>query len=247
MHPTEGMWQEFLDGESEAPVQLVLTIHKQDCSDCQRIVAALDRGRARTAELLDRLEAGVPVRSVADILHRPRARSARQSLLVAAIVALCVVTAAGATVRTGLVQRAMHWLVGTAPPADSHPLPRAPALSAPTSSTGVAFVPAGTVEIAFEQWPRRGEVEIALRNVSEVSVTASVPSAYSVRAGRVVVANRGVAASYRIILPQSVPAASIRIGDRVVFSMHGGSLSTRARKTGPDSYVLSFNTGADVP
>jgi hypothetical protein len=247
MHPTEGMWQEFLDGESEAQVHLVLATHQQDCSDCQRIVAALDGGRAQAAELLDRIGASVPVRSLADVLSRPRSRTSRQSFLVAAIVALCVVTAAGATVRSGLIQRVMHRLVGAAPKAEPPADPTLPSAPAAASSTGVVFVPAGVVEIGFEQWPRRGEIEIALRDVSEVSVTASVPSAYTVRAGRVVVANRGLAASYRIILPHSVSVASIRVGDRVVFSKRGAALNTQARKTGPDSYVLSFNTGARVP
>jgi hypothetical protein len=249
MHPSEGMWQEFLDGESDPPVQRELAIHTQVCAECQRIVAALGRRRVLVAELLDRLDGAVPARRVAEVLtrQRPRQRTSRQSLIAAAVVALCVVTAAGATVRSGIVHRAMNWLLGPAPQVESHYPPAPPVTPEHASSTGVAFVPAGRAEIAFEQWPRKGEIEIALRQVTEVSVTASVPSAYSVRQGRVVVANRGVTASYRIILPQNVPVASIRVEDRVVFSKRGNAVSTQARKTGPDSYLLSFSTGAASP
>ena len=249
MHPTEGMWQEFLDGESDPPVQRELAIHSDTCVDCQRTVAALGRRRVFTAELLDRLDGQVPPRSLADVLSRPRSqpRSSRQSLLVAAMIALCVVTAAGATVRTGIIHRAMTWLLGPAPQIESQ-YPATP-LPSPerASSTGIAFVPAGTVEIAFEEWPRHGEIEIALQGATEVSIIASAPSRYSVREGRVLVANRGVTASYRITLPQNVPLASIRVGDRVVFSKRGAALSTQAKKTGPDSYILSFSNGATSP
>jgi anti-sigma factor RsiW len=249
MHPTEGMWQEFLDGESDPPIQRELAIHSDTCAACRGTVAALGRRRVFAAELLGSLDGEVPARSVADVLSRRSSQplTSRRSLLVAAMIALCVVTAAGAAVRTGLVHRAMNWLLGPAPQVETQYPPAPPAIPERGSSTGIAFVPAGTVEIAFEAWPRSGEIEIALRPATEVSVTASVPSAYSVRKGRVAVANRGVTASYRIILPQNVPSASIRVGDRVVFSKRADSLSTQARKTGPDSYVLSFFNGADSP
>ena len=249
MHPTEGMWQEFLDGESDPPVQRELAIHSDACADCQRTVAALGRRRVFTAELLDRLDGQVPARSLADVLSRPRSqpRPSRQSLLVAAMIALCVVTAAGATVRTGVIHRAMNWLLGPAPQIESQYPPAPSSITERASSTSIAFVPAGTVDIVFEEWPRRGEIEIAVREAPEVSITASVPSAYSVRTGRVLVANRGVTASYRITLPRNVDFASIRVGDRVVFSKRGDALSTQARKTGPDSYLLSFSNGANSP
>jgi anti-sigma factor RsiW len=249
MHPTEGMWQEFLDGESDPPIQRELAIHSDICADCQRTVAALGRRRVFAAELLDSLDGHVPARRLADVLSRPRSRprTSRRSLLVAAMIALCVVTAAGAVVRTGMVHRAMNWLLGPAPQVESQ-YPSAPAaIPKRASSTGIAFVPAGTVDIAFEEWPRRGEIEIALREATEVSIIASAPSAYSVREGRVLVANRGVTASYRITLPQHVRLASIRVGDRMVFSKRGDALSTQARKTGPDSYLLSFSNGAASP
>ena len=249
MHPTEGMWQEFLDGESDPPVQRELAIHSDTCADCQRTVAALGRRRVLTAQLLDRLDGQVPARSLADVLSLPRSqpRPSRPSLLVAAMIALCVVTAAGATVRTGFIHRAMNWLLGPAPQVESQYPPAPPSSPERASSTGIAFVPAGTVEIAFEELPRRGEVEIALREATEVSIIASAPSHYSVREGRVLVANRGVTASYRITLPQNVPLASIRVGDRVVFSKAGDAVNTQARKTGPGSYLLSFSNGADSP
>jgi hypothetical protein len=241
------MWQEFLDGESDSPVHRELAIHSQACADCQHLVAALDSRRAFTAELLDRLDDRVPARSLADLRSRPRSRTSHRGLVAAAIIALCVVTAAGATIRTGFVHRAMTWLLGPAPQVESHYPPAPPAIGERESSTSIAFVPAGKVEIDFQEWPRRGEIEFALRQVSEVSVTASAPSAYSVRKGSLLVTNRGITASYRITLPRSVPLASIRVGDRVVFSKRGDALSTQARKTGPDSYVLSFSNGAVSP
>lgn len=249
MHPSEGMWQEFLDDQCEPTVQRELAIHAPACSDCQRVLAALGRRRVLVAGLLDQLDGRVPERSLTEVLGRQRlaSRRSRQSLLAAAVVAFCVVTAAGATVRAGLFQRAMTWLLGPAPQVESQFPPARPVVPEGHSSTGITLVAASSVEIAFEQWPPRGEIEIALRPVAEVSVTASVPTAYSVRKGKVLVDNRGVTTSYRVVLPKNIPLASIRVGNRIVLLKHGALLTTQARKTGLDSYLLSFSSETDSP
>jgi hypothetical protein len=153
---------------------------------------------------------------------------------------MCVVTAAGASHRAGLFQRAVDWFLGPRPWVQATAPATAPPVAERASSTVIAFAPSGPVEITFEEWPRAGEIEIVLRDVSQVSVEASAPSTYSVRKGRVVVANRGGSARYRITLPRNVALASIRVGDRVVLTKRGTELTTEARMTTPGTYILSF-------
>jgi anti-sigma factor RsiW len=240
MHPTEGMWQEFLDQESDPPSRRELELHLDTCAECRQATAVLEQRRFMMSELLDQLEASGPARTLSDVLSRRQTRRSWPSLIAAAVIAMCVVTAAGATIRAGLFQRAMDWLMGPRPWVQAPAPP--PALPAPerASSTGIAFDPSGPVEVAFEEWPRGGEIEIVLRDASKVSVVASEPSGFSVRRGRVVVANRGRSANYRISLPQNVPLASVRVGDRVVFTKRGPEVTTQASMTAPGTYVLSF-------
>jgi hypothetical protein len=241
MHPTEGMWQEFLDQESDPAVRRELELHLGVCTVCREATVTLEQRRFMMAELLDQIDAGVPTRTLSDVLSRGRPRRSWRSLIAAAVIAMCVVTAAGATIRAGLFQRAVDWLMGPRPWIES-PAP-APAPPAPesASSTGIAFEPSGPVEIAFEEWPQSGEIEILLRDTSNASVVASAPSGYSVRKGRVVVANRGGTASYRITLPRNLPLASVRVGDRVVFAKRGPDITTQATATAPGTYVLAFS------
>jgi hypothetical protein len=244
MHPTDGMWQEYLDRQCEVPVQQELALHSAMCTSCQQTIAALDHRRSHAANLLDLIDATVPARSLAGVLSRRRRRSSSpQTLLVAAIVALCVVTAAGASVRAGLFHRALDWLLGPRPPIEAPaPVPAIGGGQQP-SSTGVAFESSGPVEIAFEEWPAAGEILILLREGPRVSVAATAPSAYSVRKGKVVVGNRGVSASYRVTLPKDAASAAIRVGNRVIFSKQGDIIRTRAKQTGSGAYALEFESG----
>lgn len=240
MHPTEGMWQEFLDRESDPPSRSELELHLDTCAECRQATAVLEQRRLMMSELLDQLDASGPARTLSEVLSRGRTRRSWPSLIAAAVIAMCVVTAAGATIRAGLFQRAMDWLMGPRPWIQAPATP--PALPTPerASSTGIAFDPSGPVEVAFQEWPQAGEIEIVLRDAAKVSVVASEPSGFTVRKGRVEVANRGGSASYRITLPQSVPLASVRMGDRVVFTKRGPDVTTQASKTAPGTYLLSF-------
>ena len=240
MHPTDGMWQEVLDGESDPPVQRDLQNHLAACVDCQVKVSVLERQRSLVTGLLDRLDGEVPLRTLAAVLGRARPRVSRGMLAAAAII-ICMVTAAGATVRTGLFHRATDWLLGPRPWLEASPAAPVPHQADAAAQGGIAFEPAGDVEVVFADAQPSGTIEVTLSPDSKVSITASAPVGYTVRKGRVAVVNQGGTASYRIVLPRSVPIASIRIANRLVFSKHGSTLTTETRADSAGAYLIPFS------
>ncbi len=161
-------------------------------------------------------------------------------MLAAATIALCLATAAGATMRAGLLGRVSDFL-HTRPSPTSTIAPAAQAGPGVPTSSGVEFDPPGRLEVAFDDWQGKGEIVIVLSSERRFSISASSPPDYSVRRGKVTVANRGGSASYRITLPLSLMDASIRVGDREVFSRRGTTIHTQARAEGAGSYVLPFS------
>lgn len=238
MHPTDGMWREVLDSESDPPVLRELESHLATCPDCQATVNALDNQRFMVADLLDRLEVQVPLRTEAEVLGRSRSRGSR-GLLAAAAIIICLVTAAGATVRPDIFHRVADWVLG--PRRWLETAPTAPPAQADASTqSGIAFEPSGHVEVAFDEWQQAGEIVIVLDTDSKVSITASKPVGYSVRKGRVTVANHGARADYRLRVPRGTALTSVSVAGRVVFFKHGSTVVTDGSSDSAGTYLVPF-------
>lgn len=240
MHPIEGMWREVLDREADAAHLVELDAHLRHCDECQATVATLRGQRDSVAGLLDQLGGPAPARNAAEILHRESRRSSHRKMLAAATIALCLATAAGATVRAGLLGRVNELLHPRSSPT-STTAPSAPSGQGVPTSSGVELDPPGRLEVAFDEWQGKGEIVIVLSSGPKFSISASSPLDYSVRRGKVTVANRGGSASYRITLPLSLKDASIRIANREVFSRRGTTIHTQAKTDGTGSYLLPFS------
>lgn len=240
MHPIEGVWREFLDREADPALRVELEAHLRDCKECQATVATLRRQRDDVAGLLQQLGGPAPARSATEVLHGVSQRSSRRRMLIAATVTLCLATAAGATVRAGLLGRVNDFLHTRHSPTSTI-APAAQADAGVPTSSGVELVPPGRLEVVFDEWQGRGEIVIVMSAEPKFSISASAPQGYSVRRGKVTVANRGGTASYRITLPLSLMDASIRVAEREVFSKKGTTIHTQARAEGAGSYVLPFS------
>ena len=247
MHPIEGVWREVLDREADPVLLVELEAHLRDCEECQATVATLRRQRNHVAGLLEQLGGPAPARSATEVLHRASRKSARRRMLAAATIALCLATAAGATVRAGLLGRVNDFLHTRRSPTSTIAPAAQPGAGVPTSS-GVEFDPPGRLEVVFDEWQGKGEIVIVLSSEPRFSISASSPLDYSVRRGKVTVANRGGSASYRITLPLSLTDASIRVADREVFSRRGTTVHTVAKGDGAVTYVLPFSPpGGSLP
>jgi anti-sigma factor RsiW len=240
MHPTEGSWREVLDREIDPVLQAYFDSHLTYCAECQAKLATLRDQRNGVAGLLEQLGGPAPARSAAETLRRAARKSSHRRMLAAATIALCLATAAGATVRAGLLGR-LSDVFHPGPSPTSTIAPAAQASTGVPTSSGLAFDAPPRLEVAFQEWQGEGEIVIVLSPEPEFSISASSQSDYSVRRGRVTVANRGGRASYRIILPLSLTDASIRVAGREVFSRRGTTISTQARADGAGSYHLPLS------
>lgn len=240
MHPIEGVWREMLDREADPALLVELEAHLRDCAECQTTLTTLHGQRDSVTGLLERLGGPAPARSASEILHRVSRRGVRRRMLLAATIAFCLATAAGATARAGLLGPLNDFLhTYRSPTSTIAPAPQSNA-GVPTSS-GVELIPPGRLEVVFDEWQGRGEIIIVLSPGPKFSISSSAPQDYSVRRGRVTVTNRGGTASYRIVLPLRVPDAAIRIADREVFSKRGTAIHTQAKADSAGSYVLPFS------
>ncbi|MEO8089537.1 MAG: hypothetical protein ABI703_04500 [Gemmatimonadales bacterium] len=240
MHPTEGAWREVLDREVEPAHLSDFDSHLSRCAECQATVATLRDQRENVAGLLEQLGGPAPSRYAAEALRRAARRSSHRRMLTAATIALCLATAAGATVRSGLLDRVSEFLHPDPSPTSTI-APAAQAGSGAPTSSGLAFEAPGRLEVVFQEWQGEGEIVIVLSPERKFSISASAPSDYSVRHGRVTVANQGGHASYRITLPLSLTDASIRVADREVFSRRDTAIRTQARAAGGSIYHLPLS------
>lgn len=243
MHPTDGLWREFLDRESDPLVQRKLASHLDGCAICQEKAATVERQRALVAGLLDQLDGDVPTRSMAAVLGRPRHGAVRRQLAAAAVVALCMVAAAaGATIRTGVWQQVGDWLLGPRPWLQDTPRDTSSViLSDQAPASAISFDPGGEADIVFAERQEEGEIDVVFDAGAKVSITASAPVAYLAGNGRVTVSNRQAAASYLILLPRTLRRVRIRVGDRLIFLKQGAAVFTSARADSAGKYVVPFS------
>jgi hypothetical protein len=119
-----------------------------------------------------------------------------------------------------------------------------PVANAAIAPRGVAIVPDGRVDLIFRTAQSDGVLRIRPAEGPRVAVTASADgSSYTVGRHRIVVETRATGVTYDIELPASadLPDASIRIGDRVVFSRHGALVHTRGTLEADGSYRITMS------
>lgn len=240
MHPTDATWRALLDEEVGPLVLRPLEDHLAACEDCRREVMTLRLYKVTVVNLLEVLDGPVPAAKVDAVLDRARRRASRRWALIAAAIGICVVTAAGATMRTGVFHRLVERIRSHPPVPPTVERPKTSGVPDTAAPNGIGFEPKGDLEIAFQEAQGGGQLEIVLGEGASVTIVASTLVRYTVRAGKVVVANAGVSASYLITLPKSIPHAAIRVADRVVFAKTGSAIITAAEKNSTGRYSLPF-------
>lgn len=238
MHPTESRWRELLDGEVDAPLAAELTEHLSTCDGCASVLATLRRQQDLAAELLQLLDAPPAATTLEGILRRARRQPRRGRALIAAAIGLFLVTVAGATIRSGVLDHLTASRLGDRPPAMA-PRPARPTQSG-ASPNSIAFDVEDAVTITFDAPQDEGDLVIILSadSGSSVSVVATDTVRYALGFGTVRIANRGASADYRVALPERLERASIRVDGRLVFSKSGTAIVTSATSEGGQRYRL---------
>lgn len=246
MHPTEGEWQAWFDGELDARSALQLEGHLTACPTCQALVADLRARLAETKIQLDQLS-GPPVvdqaRILTDIVRRSRRTRWRQSLLVAATVLVTVMGSAAAIARTPSIKNALGRWFGR--PTNQ---PVAPGVPVPVAtSNSVAIDPTHSVEIRFQVRQPLGDITVQLTDTGRVRITATDSVGYLFQPGGIVVLNDSAKASYVVTLPATLTQAVIRVGQTAVFTKRDARVEALGLIDRFHRYVIPFAALRGLP
>ncbi|KPK81046.1 MAG: hypothetical protein AMS25_07995 [Gemmatimonas sp. SM23_52] len=224
----------FLSGELSESEARPVRDHLAQCRACVRRVEAARQEDQEIGALLSVLDHPVPRVEAEDVMRRARRRWLRPRTAAAGIVLLVAAGAAsavpGSPVRT--------WLAGLFESLQGTP----PQQGLPVGvSGGISVIPTEGFELVFETSQGSGVIRIFLTDEAELAVRAiGGGPGYSVGPERVRVENAGSAADYEILVPRSAESVRIRVGETVVFTKQGASITTAA---GPDArgrYILDF-------
>lgn len=229
MHPSDAELQALIDGELDDRGSKRVLAHLESCDRCRDRRRALEFGLDETARLLQALDRPPPGWSVEDVIRVAETRSlpasrrdGRSLLRAASLAGLLVAGAVVAAVVPGSpVRKAVERMVQG--PADEAAPP--PAADHWRQETGVALVPSGALEVAFEAGQSEGSIELVETAGDTARVEVRSDSVgFVVGDGSVLVQNRDTRASYRIAVPSDLPSARILIGTRTVYEAAGGEV-----------------------
>ena len=220
-HPADGDLRALLDDELPVARRLEVEQHAGTCAACRARLAALEAAAQETRALLDLLPTAQPALRIDTIIRgarRPRLRWGT----VAAALALCVATVAGATVGRPYVRALVARIRAVV-----RPTTPAPALPAPPGhgQAGIAFVPGPLAEISFDAPQAAGALHVSLADTTELMINPSAPVTYRVHPGGVVVHNRGSEASYEIVVPRDALHVRILVAGRLLFEKTGSRIT----------------------
>jgi anti-sigma factor RsiW len=236
VHPTDSELIALLHHEPSVDEPTELRAHLASCKGCQLRYQTLAQQDGKVASLLTLLDAPVPTVPLTTITRQ--ARHGRRSRAVAAAAAgILVAATAAATMIPGAPFHPFFRSVVGKTTLQTRPAMR-PA-SAPADTAGVT-VPADTaVTIAFRHPQTAGEIRLSWpSDAADVTVRAvGGHVGYTVRPGRVTVENQPPAARYEITIPRTIPAATLTVGDKVLWQSFGAAHSDRSQR--PITFDLS--------
>jgi hypothetical protein len=223
MHLDEHQVQSLADGELSPSATASARDHMARCDDCRRRVAEAQRAASHVEALLRELDHPAPRVGAASIAAEARARDlavwrrAAGFLLAAGLIGVAY-AAPGSPVPTW-VHAVIDWAGGARG--------RAPHIVAPTPSVGgIAVAPGANLVVVFETPQASGSARVIMTDGAEVVVRAVAGAAtFTADAGRLVIDNRGSAATFEIEIPRAAPRVEIRVGETQIFLKQGAQVT----------------------
>ncbi|MDQ6635158.1 MAG: zf-HC2 domain-containing protein [Gemmatimonadota bacterium] len=246
MHPSDETLQALAHGELPLARQSEVRRHLAECPACERLLVDWKETEAYAARLLRTLDHPAPTVSVDALIARaaPRVRTRRHAAVAAGIAALVVAGVAAAAVPGSPVRQYVERVMGTPSIARSPHAPmtrRTPIRAAQPEASGIAFVPANSVEVTFRDSQLAGVLRITVADSIAVRIAQRGGSAgYALTDAGVSVENTGSIASYDLVLPRTLPHATVRVGQRIVFTTTHEHITTAAARDSSGSYVIRF-------
>jgi hypothetical protein len=197
-------------------------------------------------DLLTWLDRDVPPLSADDVIGIARRRRnwyrsmSHGTLWAASLAGFLVAAIVAAAIPGSPVRKAVQGLFDSGTDTSSEAMTSA-ASSRPGS--GVSLTPGRELEIIFEATQAQGSVEILLQGTERATIEVEGGSVGLVVGDQsVTIQNRDAAVSYRIVLPEDLPRAVIRVGNRTIFAKKGASYQVAVGEERSDkAYRVPFS------
>lgn len=236
-HATEDELRGLTDGETSPHRRRALEMHLAGCMLCSTRYADLAREEADVRAILRLLAPRRAALDVDAIIRRASHRRTLHPALIAAAATLVLAAVAGATVGrpwVGVVANAAWHRLRPS----EHGMGQRPA--ARPEQAAVGFVPGTHADIVFEAPQRHGIVHVRIEDVPELSVRATAPVTYRMRADAVLVINAGSDASYDVVIPATAPRVRVSVGGRVILEKRGREIAAGVPPDSTGAYVLDL-------
>lgn len=245
-HPSDQELLALEDGELTARPVRDLLGHLAECTSCAARRDEVRGNALRTSALLAAIDHRRPSVSVDAVIARARMSTGVQwrPLVAAGVAVIMLASAATAAVPGTALHRYLARVFAVSPAPLPRRAPTAPVAAPATrhlGASGIAFVPASTVEVVFRDGQTAGAIRITLRDSQFVRLEHYGGNAgYALTATGVVVENAGSRASYVLMLPRAGRHVVVRVGNRIVFARTNDHIATAAARDSSGSYVLAF-------
>jgi hypothetical protein len=231
MHLEDEQIQRLLHGELSRSVETSVREHVTGCTRCRDLVGEAEREETAVFALLrsidhpaPRIDAGA-VASRARVRHVGWIRWAAGALLTLGL-ASAAYAAPGSPV-PGWVEAIARWVAGDSA---AEPDPRAGAGEGGEAAVaGVAVVPGREFVILFTSPQAEGQAQVSFTDSAAVVVRALHGAAtFTSDADRLVIDNRGPAATFEIQIPRTAPLVEIQVDGSRIFLKEGSRVTTEA-------------------
>jgi hypothetical protein len=250
MHLEDEQIQRLLHGELSRPVETSVREHVTGCTRCRDLVGEAEREETAVFALLRSIDHPAPRIDAGAVASRARVRHVGWIRWAAgALLTLGLASAAYATPGSpvpGWVEAIARWVAG-----DSAPEPDPGAGGGgdgEAAVAGVAVVPGREFVILFTSRQAEGEARVSITDGASVLVrTLTGAATFTSDADRLVIDNRGPAATFEIQIPRTAPLVEIRVDGKRMFLKEGARVTAERSADPQGLYILPLVAPLGVP
>ncbi len=219
MHLDEEQLQRLLHDELGARAMPGAREHLAECTECRERFVEAQRDEGEIFALLRRVDHAVPAIDPETVAARARGVGAVWGRWAAGILLFLGVAGVAYALPGSPLRDWVGSVVAWIGDSDQPPTGPAP-VQAPDDEevAGIAAIPGQQFVIAFESSETGGQAQVSLTEGEEVTVRAPIGAAsFTSAADRLVIANSGSGATFKIEIPRTAPRVEIRVAGNRVF------------------------------
>ena len=242
MHLDEEQLQRLLHDELGPRALRGAREHLAECTECRERFLEAQRDEGEIFALFRRVDHAVPAVDPETVVARARGVGAVRGRWAAGILLLLGVAGAayalpGSPLRDW-VRSVVAWIGDS-----DQPVPAPAQVQAPDQGVaGIAAIPGRQFVIAFESPESGGQARVSLTEGEEVTVRAPIGAAsFTSAADRLVIANSGSGATFKIEIPRAAPRVEIRVAGNRIFLKEGSRVLTKGSAENGDHYLLPLS------